>query len=433
MEEDKKEIELRSAEYQEVLGQPPSWLVRSGTILIAFVLLLLLLLSFVFKYPDIIVSRIVITTINPPAPLKAQVSGKITDVFVKEKQKVMPEEVIAVLENTANYTDYTYLCNILDTLKSPYEFACRKDLNLGECQTSYADFLQTVQLLKNKREIRLYQQQMAIVRQEMADREAYMAQLRKQLEILKQNADFAKIQRERNAMLFEKKAISKYEYEQSEQNFLSQGLLFEEMNSQIISVQLQINKLQQEILDLRKQEDEDYRKAELSIDVAYKTFLSQLDLWKKKYLLVSPIQGRVTFSRYWSKNQAVQVNEVVATIIPQSSTDIIGKLYIPSDGMGKVKEGQRVNIKVDNFPYMEYGFLEGTVKSISLVPITEGDEFAGKSVYCAEVAIPTMESNYRKVFPLTQEMSGVGEIITEDLRLIERLLYPIKSIWKEHF
>ena len=220
-----------------------------------------------------------------------------------------------------------------------------------------------MQLLKNKREIRLYQQQMAIVRQEMADREAYMAQLRKQLEILKQNADFAKIQRERNAMLFEKKAISKYEYEQSEQNFLSQGLLFEEMNSQIISVQLQINKLQQEILDLRKQEDEDYRKAELSIDVAYKTFLSQLDLWKKKYLLVSPIQGRVTFSRYWSKNQAVQVNEVVATIIPHSSTDIIGKLYIPSDGMGKVKEGQRVNIKVDNFPYMEYGFLEGTVKA----------------------------------------------------------------------
>jgi len=432
MEDEKKEIELRSVEYQEVLGQPPSWLVRSGTMLIASILLLMLLLSFVFKYPDIIISRIVITTINPPAPLKAQVSGKITDIFVQEKQSVMPEEVIAVLENTANYADYIYLRNILDSLKSPYDFVCEKDLKLGECQSCYADFIQMVQVLRNKHELQLFQQQITMVKQEIADQISYKKKFEQQQFLLYKNVQFAKMQKDRNEMLFNQNAISKYEYEQSEQKFLAESITCEEMNANIITVQLQINKLQQEIFDLEKQEMEDYRNAELAVDVTYKTLQSQLDAWKKKYLLVSPIKGNATFSRYWNKNQSVQESEVVATIIPSQTTDIIGKLCIKSEGVGKVKENQRVNIKLDNFPYMEYGFIEGKIKSISLIPIVENNNGISETIYYAEVEIPSLKSNYKKKIPFTQEMSGTGEIITEDLRLIERLLYPIKSIWREN-
>jgi len=258
-----------------------------------------------------------------------------------------------------------------------------------------------------------------------------MAQLQKQLDILRQNADFAKKQKDRNDMLLGKNAISKYEHEQSEQNYLSQSLLCEDMGAQIVSEQLQMNKLKQEILDLQKQEEDDYRKAELDIDVAYNSLLSQLDMWEKKYLLISPVEGLVTFTKYWNRNQSVQNGELVATVVPQEPFEIIGKLFIPSIGVGKVTEGQRVNIKLDNFPYMEYGFLEGRVKSISLIPISENVDGIAQTLYCAEVEIPSLKSNYKKEIPFTQEMSGTGEIITEDLRLIERLLYPIKAIWKE--
>ncbi|MBE6313287.1 MAG: HlyD family efflux transporter periplasmic adaptor subunit [Bacteroidales bacterium] len=429
--EEKKEIELRSVEYQEILGQTPSWLVRSGTTMISVAVALFLFMSFVFKYPDVINSRIVITTENPPAPLRAQSTGKITAVFVKEQERVVRGGVVAIIENTADYDDYLYLRSVLDTQKTPYDFRCAKELNLGECQSFYADFVHAVQILNNKKKLQLYRQQMAMVRQEMSDRSSYMAQLQKQLDILRQNADFAKKQKDRNDMLLGKNAISKYEHEQSEQNYLSQSLLCEDMGAQIVSEQLQMNKLKQEILDLQKQEEDDYRKAELDIDVAYNSLLSQLDMWEKKYLLISPVEGLVTFTKYWNRNQSVQNGELVATVVPQEPFEIIGKLFIPSIGVGKVTEGQRVNIKLDNFPYMEYGFLEGRVKSISLIPISENVDGIAQTLYCAEVEIPSLKSNYKKEIPFTQEMSGTGEIITEDLRLIERLLYPIKAIWKE--
>jgi len=41
-----------------------------------------------------------------------------------------------------------------------------------------------------------------------------------------------------------------------------------------------------------------------------------------------------------------------------------------------------------------------------------------------------MNTNYGKTLPVTREMSGQAEIITEDLRLIERLLQPLKKILK---
>ena len=55
MEEEKytgSDIELRSGEFQEVLGEVPSWILRWGITTIASVIGILLIGSAVFKYPD---------------------------------------------------------------------------------------------------------------------------------------------------------------------------------------------------------------------------------------------------------------------------------------------------------------------------------------------------------------------------------------------
>ncbi len=46
-------------------------------------------------------------------------------------------------------------------------------------------------------------------------------------------------------------------------------------------------------------------------------------------------------------------------------------LLLPAEGAGKVEPGQKVNIRLDNYPYMEYGMLEGVISHISEIPDEE--------------------------------------------------------------
>ena len=46
-----------------------------------------------------------------------------------------------------------------------------------------------------------------------------------------------------------------------------------------------------------------------------------------------------------------------------SRQQAIAKIKIPLEGAGKVQSGQRVNIRLDGYPYLEYGFLTGKVVS----------------------------------------------------------------------
>jgi len=49
-----------------------------------------------------------------------------------------------------------------------------------------------------------------------------------------------------------------------------------------------------------------------------------------------------------------------------------------------------------------------------------------------DVALPNgLKTSYNKQITFQQEMKGSAEIVTEDLRLIERILYQFKSIFEQ--
>lgn len=90
---------------------------------------------------------------------------------------------------------------------------------------------------------------------------------------------------------------------------------------------------------------------------------------------------------------------------------------LPVRDAGKVKVGQLVNVRINNFPDQEFGYLIGKVESISSVPTAEG-------FYVVGIDFPHgMKTNYDKTLPIAQQMQGSADIITEDLRLMERFLF----------
>ena len=66
------------------------------------VFLILILFSWLIRYPDIIPATIEITTLNPPVTLTTKVSGRIKDLFVTDKEKVKKGDLLAVMETAAS-------------------------------------------------------------------------------------------------------------------------------------------------------------------------------------------------------------------------------------------------------------------------------------------------------------------------------------------
>lgn len=127
------------------------------------------------------------------------------------------------------------------------------------------------------------------------------------------------------------------------------------------------------------------------------------------------------FTKFRSKNQNITVGEKVVTIIPSGDKNIFGRLLLPVQGAGKVKVGQHVNIKLANYPYMEFGQLEGVITNISSVP--------SGGFYYVKVNFPNgMTTSYGMKIPFSQNLQGSAEIITKDIRLFYRMLQPVKFI-----
>jgi hypothetical protein len=146
--------------------------------------------------------------------------------------------------------------------------------------------------------------------------------------------------------------------------------------------------------------------------------------WELSYVLKSSIEGQVSFLQIWTANQTISAGENVFSIIPVLEKGYVGKVKAAAQNSGKIQLGQLVNIRLANFPYREFGILKGKVSNISLMPDKDGN-------LLLDISLPeNLETNYNKTIPFQQEMIGSAEIVTEDLRLLERILYQFRSILK---
>jgi HlyD family secretion protein len=246
-------------------------------------------------------------------------------------------------------------------------------------------------------------------------------QLLAQTRITEDELKLSRVQFERSSALFKEGVISSSDYEAAKSSNWQKEYAMEGAKSSIANSTIQISQLEQSVTDMEMQYSNERKQLQLALAQTYETLTAQMAQWEQTYLLKAPLSGVVTFNTYWSVNQNVKAGDRVITIVPEQGGKIIGKLILPIPGSGKVKVGQIVNIKFDNYPFMEYGMVKGIIKSKSLVT---ADKF-----YSLEVDLPDgMVTSYKIKLEFSQEMQGIAEIITEDIRLVERILKPLKNL-----
>ena len=236
------------------------------------------------------------------------------------------------------------------------------------------------------------------------------------------------LQFKRDSSLYTGGVIAPAEFEKSEQSYLQVKNSYQSLQASLANTQMQVNQLNYQVIDLQSQKMDQSRRLLNALKEAYDNLKATIAEWEKAYILSSPIEGKVTFTRFWNKNQYVMAGDIVFTVVPGKPQRILGRVKLPSTGSGKVKVGQMVHIQLENFPYTEFGMLDGKVESMSLIPESNQQGV----FYTAEISLPRgLTTNYGKTLPFNQEMQGTAEIITKNLTLFERFINPIKSALKK--
>lgn len=104
-----EDIELKGEELQEVLSSIPSWILRWGIVGVAVIIIIMLVGTAFFKYPEVITAQVTLTGTIPIAGIVAKNSGKLLKIFVHDKQNVHKGECLAIIESPTKYEDILYL------------------------------------------------------------------------------------------------------------------------------------------------------------------------------------------------------------------------------------------------------------------------------------------------------------------------------------
>ncbi len=425
-----KNIEIKSEEIQEILTKPPHKIIRYGIYTLSVIILLLVIGSCIFSYPDTITGEITVTSTNPPIWSIAQTSERIKKIYVHNGDSVKNGDILAVMENSANIEDIITIERLLKEVTFNPEIIIPEALLcdsfcLGNVQPAYSDFVQKTVLYKNFISLNLIEQESATLQKQKAGKIEYINHLKEQLDLKSKHLALAVSEYNREKYLFEKELISEFDMEKAESALLEEKESQQLLKTSISLEKVELSKLQESSNKLSFQYAQERNQLQQQLMSAYRELNNSINEWRRDFAFEASDNGVVTFHSIWNENQFVKAGDAVFAVVPSESSSFIGKLKVPLAGAGKIHAGQMVLIQSDAFPYLEYGYMQGTVNSISLIPEDNN--------YTVEVSFPEQLffTSGKPVF-FTGEIVGTAKIITEKRALITRIIFPIYYMFEAY-
>ncbi len=432
-----KDIEIRSDEVQEILGTPPKWIIRWGTGVIFFLLLLLVWASWVFKYPERVEAPIQITSSIPPTSIIAQTTGYIDRLFVKEGDIVKTGDLLGIIQNPTNYEDVIKLEAYLSsfditsgdaTLEIPVPV---KNLTLSDVlQRAYSSFLQAYEgyelSIGSSAQVQIegrLRRQIARLMESNKISEDRKKQTERRIDQLK---ELMSDKQDR----YVRGLIPVSEVEKTSEQLEALRRVIDSYDIKINENELEMERLRSQIFDNVQRLKGENMSSYAALVESIKQVKSTIETWKQRYILIAQRDGLVTF---YNSTEATKryfnVGETVMTILPLEATlktgdnRIIGEVLIPIEGSGKVEKGQIVKVNFDSYPAYEYGLVSGEVAQKSRLPREDR--------YIVNVHFPQgLITSKNKELSFDQQMTGKAIIITKEKRFIERIFERFIGIFR---
>lgn len=408
-----------SDDMQDIITTVPGWLLRWGISLFFGILVLIVALAALIRYPDIVNAQLKIDSPNSPKPVVSKIAGKLVQLLVKENQEVKANEPLAYLESTANHARVLLMLANLKQLQrrvlqtKPIDnmvFNQADNIQLGELQSAYQTFFQEYLAYRSSVNNGFLVKKKGYLERDLASLTKQQEQLKAQKLLEQKDLKIASDEYEMHKKLAEQRVETKREFTDAESKYLGKQSSVVQTESAIITGENNYAAKQKDILELENQVQEEKSKFLQAIN----SLISVTEDWQSKYVLSASQTGRLQYAGVIQENQVLTPGQEVFYINPGNEA-FFGNMTITQNNMGKVKEGQQVLIKLKSYPFEEYGMIRGRIKYISDVPYKD-------SVFVSKVDFKIRNtSDLKRPIHLKQGMVADAEIITQDATILQRI------------
>jgi len=290
--------------------------------------------------------------------------------------------------------------------------------HLGEVQPAYQTFIQSLMIFRQFLGQGYYLKKKNMLQGDIGYLQKLHHYLLQQKGFEQEDMVLADTNFNMHKRLKDEAVIAGLEYRTERSKYLNKAMTIPQIDATITSNESNQHEKQKEILQL----ENDITQQKGIFAQALNTLKAQLDDWKSKYVLITPIAGKVAFAGFLQENQQLQSGQSVCYINPGNSS-YYAEMSIPQYNFGKVAVGQKVLLKFPAYPYQEFGAVYGNIGFISRIPTDSG--------YLAKVLLPAgLATNYKKEIQFRDGLLAKGEIITKDMRLLQRFVYQLAAVFE---
>ena len=365
-------IELHNRDVAELLGDPPRWLIHSGSYLLYGILTLLLTGTAFISYPDVVRGTAFIDDFANVEWITVNSSGQIETFLVENDSLVKRGDTIAIMQNPAQLSDVQKFCKILTNVEQYYltknTDLLRKfnfDLSMGEMSGAYENFTKAV----------------------------------------------------RNCVIYDD-----YNYLSQRKSFLQKELAI--LKKEPDKNELAILKTERDIFELNISHKTEIEKNREQLELAYEDMVNNIRTWESKYLIQSHSDGRIVLGEVRSLIRVVNKGDTIGSIISSNKEEFIARIHLDQEQIAGVKTGNQVNIRLAKYPEHTYGMLIGEINSITFVPYNK--------LYVVDILfydrlLTTANSEIKYELGL----KGDAEIITSSRSVLSRIFNPLYNLYNK--
>lgn len=415
---------------QEIVTYTPGSLLRWGITALAMTLAILLLVSWLVSYPELVRGRFTVTTHTPPSRLVAQIAGEVERLPYRDGESVQAGAPLVVFRNTTSYDTVTRLVRTLDEMDRALRTGqaipdADPALPMGSLQDAYAEFLQSLSDFRElERELRYFDEKRVVIAEQLNAQLRLGDTLGQQQRLLTEDMELARRELERRQRLNQSGLLAVTDVETAEKAFLQQRVAAETGEAALSRNKIEIAGYRSAALELDRQISEVTRTRFLDLRNAIQSLRSAITAWENLYVIKAPYAGTVSFFRELHPTQHVAAYQPVVAVLPQSA-GFVARVKLDQRNAGKVEEGQRVILRFDSFPYRQFGTVMGRVASMSRLGMTDDKE--DQTIYLLDVDLPQgLTTSYKVTLDFRQELRGDADIVTAERRLLQRLFDQLR-------
>jgi multidrug resistance efflux pump len=418
---------LQALELDEMITRPPASLVRWGITLLFGLGLLLVAASWFIRYPDVLTGQILITTERPPVRIYSRATGRLVKLLVTDTATVRAGEVLAEIENTTHLENIPVVRSlsrqVLQGLRGGAQGIRWPDptLTFGDLQPEVNNLIRQYTEYRRLRTDAWQQQQLALLDRQIADYRRLVAVNEAQTQLFGQEFANAEHTYQTNRKLYEDKVTSRLDFLKEENTYLGKKKEAETYRRTAIENSLTLSEREKQRQTLQHDTQEKRLQLETGIRQSVSTIENVLQTWQQNYVLKAPTAGQLAYLKTLHPNDFVRTNDTLFALV-EAAQPLVGYVTISTQGLGKIRAGQRVIIRLDDYPYQEFGILRGVVEQLG--PTTN------RRNYRVRVRLTNGLQTTSGQPPLTfrPELTGTAELVTDDLRLLERAFYRLRKL-----